>query len=260
MSPTLAVVLAAAFAAAAWRADALTGAGSIAATLVGTAVLVGGGWPGAAALAAFFVSSTAVSRIGPALPPASDAKGNRRDHRQVLANGGPAALGALLARDQPALALWTVTASLAAAAGDTWATSVGAWSPVAPRHLLTWRPVPPGTSGGITLYGCLGAAGGALLVAGAGALAGPDPRLWAAAPIGFLGMVVDSALGAAVQGRFFCPRCAELSEWRVHRCGAVTVLEGGWRWLDNDGVNGIATALAALAGWASWAWWSAGSG
>jgi uncharacterized membrane protein len=127
-----------------------------------------------------------------------------------------------------------------------------------PRHLLTWRRVPAGTSGGITPYGCLGAAGGALLVAGTGALAGHDPRLWALAAIGFGGMVVDSALGAAVQGRFRCGACGESSEWRVHRCGAVTIHEGGWRWLDNDGVNGLATTLAALAGWVSWTWLSAG--
>ncbi len=254
MSLTLAVALAAVVAAAAWRADALTGTGAFAATLVGSAVLAGAGWPGGAALAAFFVSSTAVSRIGPARLPAGDAKGNRRDLRQVIANGGPAALGALLARWEPSLALWIVTASLAAAASDTWATSTGAWSRAAPRHLLTWRAVPPGTSGGITLRGCLGAAVGAILVAGAGALAGHDARLWAAAAIGFLGMVLDSALGAGLQGRFRCPRCDEASEWRVHRCGAVTIPEGGWRWLDNDGVNGLATTLAALAGWASWAW------
>ena len=176
MSTALAVVLAAGFAAAGWRAGALTATGALAATLVGTGVLTSAGWPGAAVLGAFFVSSSGMSLVRPPAPAVGDAKGDRRDHWQVLANGGPAALGALLARDQPTLALWTTTASLAAAAADTWATSIGAWSRSMPRHLLTWRPVPPGTSGGITPYGCLGAAGGALLVAGTGALAGHDPR------------------------------------------------------------------------------------
>ena len=258
MSTALAVVLAAGFAAAGWRAGALSGTGALAATFVGTAILTGAGWPGAAVLGAFFVSSSVVSRVRPPAPPVGDAKGDRRDHWQVLANGGPAALGALFARDQPTLALWTTTASLAAAAADTWATSIGAWSRSLPRHLLTRRPVPPGTSGGITPYGCLGAAAGALLVAGTGVLAGHDPRLWAFAAIGFGGMIVDSALGAAAQGRFRCVACGEPSEWQVHGCGAVTIHEGGWRWLDNDGVNGLATTLAALAGWASWAWLSVG--
>jgi uncharacterized protein (TIGR00297 family) len=258
VSTALAVVLAAGFAAAGWRAGALSGTGALAATFVGTAILTGAGWPGAAVLGAFFVSSSVVSRVRPAAPTVGDAKGDRRDHWQVLANGGPAALGALLARDHPTLALWTTTASLAAAAADTWATSIGAWSRSMPRHLLTRRPVPPGTSGGITPYGCLGAAAGALLVAGTGVLVGHDPRLWAFAAIGFGGMIVDSALGAAVQGRFRCVACGEPSEWQVHGCGAVTIHEGGWRWLDNDGVNGLATTLAALAGWASWAWLSVG--
>lgn len=254
MSPLTAVALAAVSAVVAWLAGSLTVGGAVAATVVGTSVLVGAGWPGAAALAAFFVSSSAISRIGPAVPPLGDAKGNQRDHRQVLANGGPAALGALITRGEPGLPLWIVTASLAAAAADTWATSAGAWSRVMPRHLLTWRQVPAGTGGGITLLGCVGAFCGAVAVAGAGAVSGADRRLWLAAAIGFGGMIVDSALGAAVQGRFRCPACGEQSEWPVHRCGATTILEGGWQWLDNDGVNALATTLAALGGWALWAW------
>ncbi|HEY8105829.1 MAG TPA: DUF92 domain-containing protein [Gemmatimonadales bacterium] len=257
MSPLTAVALAALSAAVAWLAGSLTAGGAVAATLIGTAVLVGAGWPGGAALAAFFVSSSAVSRIGPAVPPAGDAKGNRRDHRQVLANGGPAALGALIGRGEAGLALWIVTASLAAAAADTWATSAGAWSRVMPRHLLTWRQVPAGTGGGVTLLGCLGALCGALVVAGAGAVSGADHRLWLTAAIGFGGMFVDSALGAAAQGHFRCSACGEQSEWPIHRCGATTTLEGGWQWLDNDGVNALATTLAAVGGWASWVWLSA---
>jgi uncharacterized protein (TIGR00297 family) len=233
----------------------LTGGGAVAASAVGTAILGGTGWPGGAALAAFFVSSSAVSRLAPsAISPEADAKGNQRDPWQVLANGGAAAIGALLAWRQPA-ALWIVTASLAAAAADTWATSVGGRSRHRPRHLLTWRPVPPGTSGGITLAGSLGAAAGALLVAAAGALAGRVPSLLPAATlVGFGGMVADSALGAGLQGRFRCPRCSLGSERRVHRCGTSTERVGGWAWFNNDGVNAAATALAALAGWGAWRW------
>ena len=58
-------------------------------------------------------------------------------------------------------------------------------------------------------------------------------------------MVADSVLGSAWQGRFRCPACDVASEWRVHRCGAPTVRQGGMPWLDNDGVNLAATALAA---------------
>jgi len=261
VSALLAAVLAAAVATAGWQARALTGTGALAATAVGTALLAATGWAGAAALATFFLSSSIISRIGPPKRLiVGDPKGNRRDHWQVLANGGPAALGALVARDQPGLALWVATSSLAAAGADTWATSLGAWSRPAPRHLFTWRPVSPGTNGGVTLLGCLGALVGAALIAGAGGLVGHRPTLvGAAVAIGFCGMLLDSALGASVQGAFRCPACAEVSEWRVHRCGTRTIRVGGWDWLNNDGVNALATGFAALAGWCTWLWLAPGS-
>jgi uncharacterized protein (TIGR00297 family) len=256
VSPLLAASLAAAVAAAGWQARALTGSGALAATAVGSAILVAAGWAGAAALAAFFITSSVVSRIEPKhAPAASDPKGNRRDHWQVLANGGPAALGAFLTRDQPGLPLWVVAPSLAAAAADTWATAIGAWSRTPPRHLLTWRSVPAGTNGGITSLGCLAALLGASLVALSGAWAAREPALiGVAAAVGFGGMLLDSALGASLQGRFRCATCGQPSEWRVHRCGTPTIPTGGLAWLDNDGVNALATGAAALAGWGVWLW------
>jgi uncharacterized protein (TIGR00297 family) len=246
--------VAAAVAALAWGLRTLTGGGAFAAWVVGTVILAGVGWPGAAALLAFFVSSSLVSRLDPA-DGRLDAKGSRRDAAQVLANGGAAALAALLGFAHPELALWLVTGSLAAAAADTWATSLGRRSPIAPRHILTGRAVPPGTSGGVTVLGSGAALAGAALVAGAGAAAGGQPVLFPiAALVGFLGMALDSALGAALQGRFHCPTCDLPSEWPVHRCGTRTLHRGGIPWLDNDGVNFAATLTAAVLAWAAWAW------
>jgi uncharacterized protein (TIGR00297 family) len=235
------------------RAEALTRGGAIAAWAVGTVVLTGTGWAGGAVLAAFFVSSNLVGRLTPGLSADIDAKGERRDPWQVLANGGPALLGSLIGFRIPDLGFWILTASLAGAAADTWATGVGAWSPQRPRRLLLGRPVPPGTSGGMTVLGTVGALAGALLVAATGALAGAKPALLAAGTlIGFAGMVFDSVLGATAQGRFRCPGCGASSERRVHRCGAPTVREGGLQWLDNDGVNLLATTLAAVLGAGAW--------
>jgi uncharacterized membrane protein len=204
-------------------------------------------------LAAFFVSSNLISRAGGGAPPSLDPKGDRRDLWQVYANGGPAALAAVVAPAGTGLALWLVTASLAAAAADTWATSVGGRSRALPRLLWSGRPVPAGTSGGVTLAGSAGAAAGAAIVAGTGALCSGLPFLFPAATlIGFAGMLADSLLGGSLQGRFHCPRCDQLSEWRVHRCGSATVRRAGLAWLNNDGVNFLATALAAGAGLAVW--------
>jgi uncharacterized protein (TIGR00297 family) len=207
-------------------------------------------------LAAFFVSSNLVSRVTPRPQPANaDPKTDRRDGWQVYANGGPAALLALLGSSDTVLRTWLLTASLAAAAADTWATSVGSGSRKPPRLLWLGQPVQPGTSGGVTLRGSVGALAGAALVAGAGALVtGRVSLLPAGTLIGFLGMALDSLLGAALQGRFWCAECQQPSEWRVHRCGSRTEWKAGWAWLNNDLVNLLATAMAGGLGRAVWHW------
>ena len=242
-----------------WAARALTGRAALAATIIGWAILRGAGWPGAAVLGAFFILSSALGRFVGLLGPRStgdltgDAKGERRDARQVLANGGFAALGAALTAGEPGLAIWVVTGSLAAAGADTWATAIGGLSRTAPRLLLAGRRVPPGTSGGMTLLGTAGAVAGSGVVSAAGALSGSNPHLaiWGTM-IGVAGMALDSILGATLQGRFHCPACEVESEWRVHRCGSRTTHTGGLAWLTNDGVNALATAAGALAGWLAW--------
>jgi uncharacterized membrane protein len=211
-------------------------------------------------LAAFFVSSNLVSRVRPPAALRSlDSKSDRRDAWQVYANGGAATLGAALGLIDSAIGIWLVTATLAAAAADTWATSIGTRSLVLPRLPWSGRSVPVGSNGGMTLLGTAGGAAGALLVAGIGAIVADMPLLLPVGTlIGFFGMVVDSMLGALFQGRFHCPACDAASEWRVHRCGAATTQEGGMAWLNNDGVNFIATALAGCAAVAAWLWLSPG--
>jgi uncharacterized protein (TIGR00297 family) len=240
----------------AWQAGSLSSGGALAAWIIGVLILVGAGWQGGAVLAVFFVSSSLISKLTAGrFAPTLDPKGDRRDARQVFANGGVAALIAVIAPHDSSLRIWLVTATLAAAAADTWATSVGSLSPVPPRLLGTRRQVIAGSSGGVTTAGSWGAIVGAAIVSltGAGVAGAPSLAL-AGTLIGFAGMLLDSLIGGRVQGRFYCPRCNEQSEWARHRCGTPTRLTGGSRWLNNDAVNGIATAFAMLLAWAAW-WW-----
>src|SRR5258708_3495548 len=76
-------------AALAWWRGALSLSGAAAALLVGTAVWAGGGAAWFAALMIFFVTSTALGRVGRAAKEATKrefSKGDRRDALQVLAN------------------------------------------------------------------------------------------------------------------------------------------------------------------------------
>jgi uncharacterized protein (TIGR00297 family) len=256
----VAAVVAAATVLTAWHVRTLTASGAFAAWTVGVLVLRGTGWQGGAVLAAFFVSSNLVSRVRPRVAlPGLDPKSDRRDLWQVYANGGVAALGAGFGLMDNALGIWPVTATLAAAAADTWATSIGVWSRVLPRLPWSGRTVPAGSNGGMTLMGSAGGAAGALIVAGTGAFVADLPVLLPVGTlIGFFGMVADSTLGALLQGRFHCPACGVASEWSVHRCGAATIREGGIAWLNNDGVNLVATALAGGAAVGVWYWLSPG--
>jgi len=67
---------------------------------------------------------------------------------------------------------------------------------------------------------------------------------------GIVGMLGDSFLGATVQARFHCDACNQDTERRQHRCGTSARHVSGWKWLDNDGVNLLATgaggSVAAL--------------
>jgi uncharacterized membrane protein len=73
---------------------------------------------------------------------------------------------------------------------------------------------------------------------------------WIIVPVaaisGFLGSACDSLLGATVQAIYMCDQCGVETERTVHRCGQPTRLSRGWRWLNNDWVNFLASAAGAL--------------
>jgi len=238
-----------------YGARALTVNGAVAAAAVGILVLSGTGFPGLGALGAFFVTSSLISRRSERYEPAwLDAPGHRRNASQVAANGGIAAIGGLIGLvGHPDLGLLVATSSLAAAAADTWATSIGMSSPAEPLDIWRLKRVAKGTSGGVSPRGTLGGVGGAVTVAIAPLLAGAPADLAAiAAAAGVAGMVADSLLGAVLQGRFFCDACGQPSERRIHRCGAATRRTAGLAGLGNDGVNALANALAAGIGAVWW--------
>ena len=245
------VLVAALIAALAYRARSLSASGAIAATVVGAAS-VAAGWGWGALLIGYFVASTLLSRFGAAAKEQRTArvveKGGARDAVQVLANGGVFAGCAVVAvASGHAMAAAVAVGALAAAAADTWGTEIGTLAAHPPRSVLTLRPVPAGTSGGISLPGSLATAAGALFVALFAAVVGVCSA-FGLHPVGIIvagvaGAMADSLLGATVQDRRWCATCSLATERAVHDCGTPTTRMGGWGWMNNDAVNLLATLV-----------------
>jgi uncharacterized protein (TIGR00297 family) len=245
----------------AFQRQALTAGGAVWAVIIGTTLFgLGGGVPGLA-LIAFFLSSTALSRHRQAEKDQRTAdlveKGGQRDAYQVLANGGPAALFALLygLTDYPAFYVGAL-ASLAAATADTWATEIGLLSPTPPRHILSWREVPPGTSGAVSTSGLWGTLAGAVFIAFLTFLEPTEGALFRALLVAFGGLIGgtgDSILGALLQEQRQCLSCGKYTEQKRHACGGETLVVAGLPGCDNDVVNALATTWGGAAAAAVWA-------
>jgi len=131
----------------------------------------------------------------------------RREGRsawQVLANLSVAA-AATVVFSSTGHRIWLVAtvAAMAEAATDTVASEIGQYSSADARFLTTWKKVPAGTDGGITLAGSLAglAAGIAITaVASAGGLLIAS-EFWIPIAAGLAGMLLDSLLGATLQRR-----------------------------------------------------------
>jgi uncharacterized protein (TIGR00297 family) len=256
----LGAALAAAIASVALRLRALDRSGAVASVIVGAATLGFGGLPVALPVVTFFLAGTLLSRLS--FPGAADArsvalKGATRDASQVVANGGAAAFCAIVAGlSSPDRSLHWIAAAVGAlsvASSDTWATEVGMRSKTPPRSIVTLRRVKAGVSGGVTLLGFLASAAGGALI---GAAAAPfEPRLHASiwiglgSGVGFAGSVLDSLLGATVQGAWRCNQCHALCEGPAHRCGGQATRIGGFGVVGNDTVNALSTVAGALLGW-----------
>ena len=236
----------------AWRARWLTRGGALLAVVIGTATTAAD-WSFGAALIAFFISSSALSHFRRAEKERRAAgivaKGGARDTWQVAANGATAAVASVAwAASGDSWLAAAAGGAIAAATSDTWATEIGMLSSSPPRSVITGRPVPVGTSGGVNVAGLLAALGGAAFISTIGSVLG-WPRLVAIAVVagGVTGMLADSLLGALVQSRRRCERCGAETERRIHDCGGTTTHVAGVPWLDNDGVNFLATLAGAAA-------------
>ncbi|KAA0221235.1 DUF92 domain-containing protein [candidate division KSB1 bacterium] len=252
-------LLALAVTAISYRVKFLELSGALATFVLGSFVFGLGGWKFSLPLLAFFVLSSMLSRLGAARKRAANKnfqKGHRRDLGQVLANGGiPGLLVVLWYLAPQPVWYFLFLGAVAAVTADTWATEIGLLSRRPPRLITSLKIVASGTSGAISTLGLFGAALGAGTIALLGwALQSVSP----AHRFGLIGVVLitaagvlahlfDSLLGATIQTQRVCLTCRKVSEKKGECCGAERQPHSGWRWVDNDMVNGICALSGVLA-------------
>ena len=240
----------------AYRVHSLSRDGAVAAVFVGTITFGLGGLQWSILLLAFFISSSALSRLFKNRKRGFNekfSKGSGRDAGQVLGNGGLATAFVLLNAIFPHQ-LWTwigFAAVLASVNADTWATELGTLNPNPPRMITDLRKrVEAGTSGGVSLWGTVAAFLGASVIGVLAAVLYPNVHWSLFIPItisGLLGSLFDSFLGATVQAMYFCPRDQrETEKHPLHTCGTETIHIRGWTWLNNDCVNFACGASGVL--------------
>ena len=227
--------------------------GSLLSFIMGSILFGLGSWQYTLPILVFFISSSGLSKIGKNRKQVVEKfyqKSSQRDFYQVLANGGVPVtifIVILLSGQSHLYALYLV--SIAAATADTWATELGIFSRKDPFLITDLRSVKPGTSGAISIPGSLASIAASILIACSGFLFiyFSWDNFFIITLCGFSGSIIDSFLGATMQGQYECNLCKKRTENDKH-CNISANLIRGKKWLDNDIVNIFSILSAVLIG------------
>lgn len=218
------------------------------AAAIGVSVVAAQGWLWLVPLFVFLISGVLLGRLNKTAR--TDAKhGKPRDALQVFCSGGLYAL--LAVQDDCHCDLW-MSLSICVAMCDTWASEIGIYCRWPTVSIATWRRVPHGLSGGVSLAGTAGGLLGAFILANVlwsmNAPQGSCDGFFLTAVnialygwymlvlLGFAmgGMLLDSLLGSLFQATF---------DDGTGPSDSGTRQVGGFRWMTNDLVNLVSNAM-----------------
>ena len=176
----------------AYFARAVDRSGAVAGVLLAIVLYVYAAWPGLVMLGGLMVLGTGVTRLGHARKEAlglAEGGGGRRGFGSVGANTGAGVAFAFLAVATPHSEAFSIAmvAAFATSLFDTTATEFG--QAFGRRHILvtTWRAVPEGTTGGVSVAGTVAGVLAATALTGVG---------WA------MGLIAGAAVLAVILGAF----------------------------------------------------------
>ena len=228
-----------------YRKNLLTVSGIITAMILGFIVFYIGKVSGIAVFLFFFLSASVLSRISDSRNMVAEKTG-KRDMMQVIANGVPCCLMLVLyALTGDVVFIGAFSAALAEAEADTAASSIGILSRKPPLSIITFTPVPPGLSGGVSVLGTVSSLAFSFLIAvlNMGTFGSDLPTLLMIAASGFLGSLFDSFLGASVQVHYR-KKDGTLTEKSVMD-GERLERARGIPFIDNDVVNLLSGMFAS---------------
>ena len=182
--------------------------GAMCGFLLGVAVYLGWGYKSFLLIFAFFVIGSIATKVGYARKLArgvAERRGGARSWREAVANSLAGAFFALLVitTHHEYAFLLALIAAFAEAAGDTVSSEIGQYISDRSYLITTFKPVPAGEDGGITVGGTLAGALASTLVVALGfslALCGRGGAV-AALAAAVAGNLFDSLLGATLERR-----------------------------------------------------------
>ena len=204
----LAVAISLALAGLAWGLKLVTPSGAISGFLLGVAVYLGYGYKSFLLMFTFFLVGSAATRLGYARKAArgvAEKRGGARSWREALANSLAGAFFSILVitTHHEGAFLIALIAAFAEAAGDTVSSEIGQW--ISPRAYLitTFRPVPAGQNGGVSVGGSVAGFLASALIVAVGYGMGLCGRGGAALALSgaVAGNLLDSVLGATLERR-----------------------------------------------------------
>jgi uncharacterized protein (TIGR00297 family) len=204
----LAAAVNAALAGAAYAARTVDRSGVIAGFVVGFVIYAFLDWRGYLLLLAFFVIGSACTKLGyrkkAAAKLAQENKG-RRGARHALANAGVATACAVFAALTPFPVVFALAfaGAFATAVADTASSEIGQLLGRRTFLITTFRPVPRGTEGAVSLEGTLAGILASAVIAALGAALGLFPWVGVLAVVAaaFVGTTFESVVGAALEKR-----------------------------------------------------------